>query len=101
MFKSPSGTNASNPETVLECPSCGSDYLHQRKTDIYERGEDENSGLHVRVEGKQSTTDGNLEGNPSGRRNGITIQFWCEGCGAKPVMSIYQHKGQTFVDLTA
>ena len=101
MLKYPSGTNASSQETVLECPSCGSDYLHQKQTDIYERREDEESGLHVRVEGKQATTDANMEGNPSGRRNGLTIQFWCEGCRANPVMSIYQHKGNTYVDFTA
>jgi hypothetical protein len=35
--------------------------------------------------------------NPSSRRDGILIHFWCEHCEEKPVMAILQHKGTTFI----
>ena len=34
-------------------------------------------------------------GNPSSRRNGITITFGCELCGKTSVLGIAQHKGAT------
>jgi hypothetical protein len=83
----------------LQCPACGFNYLHHEKVEIFERNEDEEKGLHVTVENGVVTTDMNLSGNPSARRHGLTIQFWCEGCEAKPVLSISQHKGNTWVDL--
>jgi len=82
----------------LKCPSCGFNYLHHDKVEIFERGEDEEKGLHVKVENGVATIDTNLSGNPSARRHGLTIQFWCEGCKAKPVLSISQHKGNTWID---
>jgi hypothetical protein len=84
----------------LKCPSCGYNYLHHEKVEIFERGEDEEKGLHVKVENGMVTTDTNLSGNPSARRHGLTIHFWCEGCKAKPVLSISQHKGNTLVDFS-
>lgn len=37
---------------------------------------------------------------PSLRRDGLKIGFWCETCPAEPSLSIYQHKGQTFIEWT-
>ncbi len=83
----------------LKCPSCGSSYLHHEKVEIFERGEDEEKGLHVVVENGVVKTDTNMSGNPSARRHGLKIYFSCEECKTKPVLSISQHKGNTFVDL--
>jgi len=82
----------------LKCPSCGSNYLHHEKVEVFERGEDSENGLHVTVTEGSVHTDSNLADNPSARRHGLNIHFWCEGCKAKPVLSILQHKGNTAVD---
>ena len=83
----------------LKCPACGSNYLHHEKVEIFERSEDEAYGLHVTVENGMTTTNTNLEGNPSRRRDGLTIHFSCEGCDAKPILSVSQHKGNTWIDI--
>ncbi|WP_319408786.1 hypothetical protein [uncultured Desulfosarcina sp.] len=82
----------------LKCPSCGNHFLHHDKIEIFEREEDAEKGLHIEIEDGISTTDTNLFGNPSERRHGLLIHFWCEGCQAKPVLSVSQHKGSTYVD---
>ncbi len=83
----------------LKCPSCGGNYLHHEKVEIFERFEDAEKGLHVKIENSVATTDTNLEGNPSARRDGITIEFSCESCKARPELSILQHKGNTWVGI--
>jgi hypothetical protein len=83
---------------VLSCPRCQEDYLHQYRVEVFDRrSEDTVDGLHVIVEhGKtQITTD--MDDNPSGRRQGLRIYFGCEHCCAVPVLSISQHKGNTFM----
>ncbi len=82
----------------LVCPACGGTYLHHERVEVFERNEDERSGLHVAVADGQALVDTALEGNPSGRRHGLSIHFWCEACAAKPVLTIAQHKGNTLVD---
>ena len=89
---------------LLRCPRCGGNNLHQDRVTIYDRDEDEDlmtvtdvlDGMvssHLRPSTKE---------NPSGRRHGLTISFWCEGCTnnyPKPVIQlcIAQHKGDTLV----
>ena len=82
----------------LKCPACGSNYLHHERVEVFECGEDASSGVHVAVEGGKATFDTSLAGNPSARRHGLKISFWCEGCDAKPVLALSQHKGNTYVD---
>ena len=41
--------------------------------------------------------DTDIRDNPSARRYGLRIFFWCEHCCAVPVLNIYQHKGNTFL----
>jgi hypothetical protein len=73
---------------LLECPACGGNYLRHGKIEVFERAEDESAGLHVSV----------TNGNPSSRRNGLSVCFKCEQCHATPVLNIAQHKGNTWVD---
>jgi hypothetical protein len=83
----------------LCCPSCGSDYLHHGDVTIFERVEDPPGARVTTVSASgclTRMTDG--KGNPSSRRDGLTIQFWCEGCSSRPVLRIAQHKGSTFLD---
>lgn len=86
-------------ERTLHCPACDGFYLHQGRTEIFNRGEDEAEGTHVVIEGENVQTNRDLSGNPSGRRHGLTIHFTCETCPAAVQMHIYQHKGNTFVGM--
>lgn len=85
-------------DAELLCPSCGGNYLHHVRVEIFERAEDDNHGIHVAVEDGKATIGTGLAGNPSARRHGLTIHFWCELCQAKPVLTLAQHKGNTHVD---
>lgn len=83
----------------LLCPSCGFNCIHHDKVEIFECGEDSTNGVHVTVADGVAKMDTSLEGNPSRRRHGLNVYFWCEGCSAKSVFSISQHKGFTLVDI--
>ncbi|MBN6112443.1 hypothetical protein HEP73_04364 [Xanthomonas sp. GW] len=83
----------------LLCPRCMFNYLHHYQIDIFERGEDAATGLHVQVVDGSCTTDTLLRDNPSSRRHGLTVGLWCEGCRARLLLTIAQHKGVTLVDL--
>jgi hypothetical protein len=82
----------------LVCPSCDSNYLHHAQVEVFECGEDAEYGVHVVVTEGKAEFNTSLDGNPSRRRHGLKIRFWCESCKAEPVMSISQHKGNTFVE---
>lgn len=90
----------------LICPCCGGEYLHHVSVTVFDRGEDAEQVRKVGI-GKGTLT-ANLvpnegSGNPSRRRHGMTITFWCEGCAetfeGEPVrlmdLTISQHKGNT------
>ncbi len=81
----------------LVCPSCGFNCLHHDKVEVFECTEDATHGVHVTVSDGKAVMDTSLEGNPSARRHGLSVHFWCEGCDAKPVLSISQHKGCTYM----
>lgn len=85
----------------LICPACDGIHLHHEKVEIFERKEDATLGLHVTVGDMQVTTDMNLEGNPSRRRHGLAVKFWCEECGGKSLLTMVQHKGNTYFDFIA
>lgn len=83
----------------LLCPKCGSNYLYHEKVEVFECGEDTNHGVHVTVTDEKAIMDTSLMGNPSRRRHGLNVHFRCEGCSAKSILSVSQHKGVTLVDL--
>lgn len=94
----------------LFCPHCGSENLHQEKIEIFNRDEDEKTGLHLRVVGKTAVVDQNMGNNPSPRRQGMTLSFYCEECSDNYdddgkrnnitlyTLAIYQHKGVTMME---
>ena len=92
-----------NGENVLLCPACGEEYLHQGKIEVFERSEDDVFGTHTMINGPCTTVchenvcHDAVKGNPSSRRQGLTIEFFCEFCNCCYVMEIYQHKGLTFM----
>ena len=82
----------------LKCPSCGGNKLFYTPLEIWERFEDAEFGLHLVIEGVQTTIDNNVTHNPSPRGRGLTIHFTCEGCSAMTVLTFAHHKGKTYVD---
>lgn len=90
----------SDVEVVLLCPACRGNNLHQIRTEVFEREDDAESGYHTIVTRTGTEVDDNMGGNPSVRRQGLTITFECENCPAKPSLEVYQHKGLTILHLT-
>lgn len=87
-------------EETLLCPSCGDQYLHHCEVVVYERDEDATETLKTTVAASVARTElvaSDGCGNPSRRRDGLTIRFECENCGAKPLLKVAQHKGLTLV----
>lgn len=76
----------------LLCPKCGFNYLHHDSVEVFDCGEDATNGVHVTVSDGIAKMDTSLTGNPSRRRHGLNIYLWCEGCSAKSVLSVSQHK---------
>lgn len=92
----------------LLCPNCGCNNLHQENIDVYTRESEDGDGQHIHIPGEdkwafcgspkfvpENHVDTNMGDNPSSRRNGLLIHFWCEQCDRRSVMSIAQHKGVT------
>jgi len=84
-------------EYNVMCPCCNSNNMHQGNVGIYNRVEDAETGTHVEVDGDKVTVDKDLTGNPSKRRQGISIVMSCEECGSDNILNIYQHKGLTLM----
>ena len=88
----------------LPCPRCGNDYLHHRGVTSFDRSEDAETVLRTTMEVGKTTVQLVAQadsGNPSIRRDGLVIQFWCEHCGGgddgKSVieLTLAQHRGAT------
>ena len=58
--------------------------------------EDRAEGLHVKIGHDSVVQSTSMAGNPSDRRDGMTIAFSCEGCGGGINLKIVQHKGTTY-----
>ena len=94
---------------MLVCPCCGEDYLHHETVTVFSRKEDAEFVRKTVVEGSSVASDkefNDVSGNPSDRRDGITIRFWCETCAdytadGKPIKQMFlhiaQHKGNTIM----
>jgi hypothetical protein len=93
-------TGSGDPDgaVTLLCPSCGDSYTHQGDVLVVMRAEDAAHGLSVSVSPRPTVVVGtDVQGNPSPRRQGLSIEFLCETCHQVFGMDIYQHKGQTKV----
>jgi hypothetical protein len=92
-----SGTNF---DDALCCPSCGFNYLHHEKVTVFDRKEDALITTVTEV-AKGIVTTGRQPSdrtrNPSSRRDGLAIQFWCEGCSYISELTIEQCKGATYL----
>ena len=83
---------------VLISP-CGSHNIHQTRIDVYARTEDQPSMRHTSVHNIAGDTASQTvpctSDNPSLRRQGLVLEFTCEGCEDTHHLSIAQHKGLT------
>lgn len=84
-----------NYDRYLKCPCCGGENIHPSAVDVYFRAEDSDEGVFVHCN-NMTVKAISPDGNPSARRDGLVITFWCENCDDKPQMAIIQHKGTTF-----
>lgn len=84
---------------ALECHHCGGDNLHQTNCATYWRdSEDSEIGASTFSGKEEASFCNSMNGNPSPRRDGISITFWCEGCNNISQLDIIQHKGSTYLD---
>ena len=79
----------------LACPSCGETNLHHSTIHIYETDSEDGPGTHAKVFEGEITVNRRMAENPSDRRSGLTIDFWCEHCDGIMRLNIAQHKGST------
>jgi hypothetical protein len=89
-------------DDTLSCPCCGGQFLHHGRVTIFhrERGEDSPRTLETSVEGPVTLcniTPSATSANPSSRRDGFAIAFYCEECRLDAELTFAQHKGQTLV----
>jgi hypothetical protein len=88
----------------LLCPKCGRHCLHHDRVTVYHRHnghEDAPTTIITKVEGgtvTQSIRPSDKAGNPSSRRDGVALRFWCEMCPAIPELTIEQHKGSSYLN---
>lgn len=92
----PKFEDASDFGSVLLCPNCGNSCTHHTSATVFNRSEDAEIGRRTIVTATESTTDNDMTGNPSGRRDGLVINFYCETCPTIMELDVFQHKGQTF-----
>jgi hypothetical protein len=86
----------------LRCPACGCAYLHHDEVKVFCRTEDAPTVTETTVSDRGCTVmETGGAANPSERRGGIAIHFWCEQCPALPVLKIAQHKGASLVSWDA
>jgi hypothetical protein len=84
--------------SALLCPACGDNHLHHILVIAFERDSEDAPTRVIVVQQDSSVRDvGELGKNPSSRRNGIAIRFWCENCDALAELTLAQHKGATLV----
>ncbi len=90
------------PFSSLKCPECSDRWLHQDEVEaFFRKAEDAGTGLHLSANSTGIITGTNMERNPSSRRDGILIHFWCETClteSNRHTLRIYQHKGETILE---
>jgi hypothetical protein len=90
-------------DTLLHCPECGGENLHHGTVEVFNRRVEDMPSMAVLIPDDGGPRTGDPSRNPSSRRNGIAIGFWCEACGddrggEMHTLNIYQHKGSTYIE---
>lgn len=84
----------------LLCPKCGGTYLHHCDVIVYDRAEDaaytQVTTVAVNKVWSQKIASSEIN-NPSQRRDGLAVDFYCEQCPFEGALTIAQHKGETYI----
>jgi hypothetical protein len=88
----------SNNSDWLLCPGCGEHDLHHDQVTVFERETEDAPSRATEIDGTRVRVLSDGRGNPSSRRGGIAIRFWCEHCSAVPELTLAQHKGTTLME---
>ena len=85
--------------SVMKCPVCDHDFTHLRTVTVWARSEDciPNTVFVATQTGDIHIGNSN-KGNPSSRRDGLSMVFLCE-LGHIFTIDIAQHKGETHADV--
>lgn len=79
------------------CPNCGESFIHHGVVEVFYRAREDGPTKVMRIERGVVTSAGYAADNPSPRRGGMLIYFFCEICGHQDMpLAIFQHKGETF-----
>lgn len=92
-------TEFGNMGGILHCPKCDREGMHQMRVDVWQRTEDNPEGAHTFCVDRKVFIDNGMEHNPSPRRGGLSIHFYCDQCGTNSRMDIFQHKDNTFIKM--
>jgi hypothetical protein len=81
----------------LRCPYCYAAYLHHTYVVCYDRAREDGKTTAIHIENGNIVpwAVSSIKHNPSSRRDGIAIGFYCENCHGEPELTIAQHKGNT------
>lgn len=93
---------------TLLCPGCRGSYIHSADVVVFDRDEDapRTAVTTIYHGGAMSIVSkpSHAATNPSTRRHGVAVRFWCEHCGTGDhlnpdyELTIAQHKGITFIE---
>jgi hypothetical protein len=96
-------------DNVLVCPRCDFQYLHHCAVTVYDRHEDAEFVTKTKIRCSDTffeephsetviVTERSSESrNPSSRRHGLAILFFCEGCHETSELTIAQERGTTIL----
>jgi DNA-directed RNA polymerase subunit M/transcription elongation factor TFIIS len=84
---------------ALACPRCGEQYLNHQRIVVFDRHEDDTKLTKTTIDCSVTvkTIRARGSGNPSYRRHGLAIRFWCEQCDQTSELTLEQHKGNSFL----
>lgn len=88
-------------EGVLCCPVCKGFYTHHYAVVAYACEEDQKAVVTAIPTNKYAVEGFNIPENPSARRDGVAVMFFCEECAARFRVTIAQHKGSTYFKAVA
>ncbi len=90
-----------NSDGILCCPACGGENLHQTDVSVFNRVVEDGPSIAVVIDHKTGMPlADDPTRNPSSRRQGLIVEFWCETCDddrGRQNLEIAQHKGNTFI----
>ena len=86
-----------SPDWLL-CPNCREFYLHHDRVTVFGRVQADAPSTALEIEDMRVRVVRDAKGNPSSRRHGLAIRFWCEHCDVISELTVAQHKGITMVE---